>query len=160
MRNKILIITILLVVLFSACQQKVSSELIRFGPDLKVPIVFYFKKGTTREQINHFLENVVGYPHPEGKGHNLLKGITGQFSVRNQEYEGYALDRIDDNERQNILRIINGSPLIYKVFENVVPNEIILDAAMAKKEKEELEKLKNDNRPSKEVKIISSDENK
>lgn len=132
--------------------------MIRSSPDLKVPIVYYFKKGTTQDQINYFLENVTGYPDTAGKGHYLLKGIRGEFLVRNQNYSGYALDRIDEDERQNILQAINSSPLIYKVFENVIPNELILDVAKAKKEKEELEKMKNDRRPKKEIKTISSDE--
>lgn len=134
--------------------------MIKFGPDLKVPIVFYFKKGTTQDQINYFLDNIIGYPDPEGKGTYLMKGTYAQFLVRNQDYEGYAIDRIDEAERQNIIRVINSSPLIYKVFENVIPNEIILDAAKAKKEKEELEQLKNDNRPRKEVKEIKPDEHR
>ena len=151
------ILTILLVAFLSACQKKVSDEMIRSSPDLKVPIVFYFKKGITPEQINHFSNTVIGYPHPGG-GYSLLKGIKIKGSVRNQDYEGFSLDRIDENERQNILQAINSSPLIYKVFENVIPNEIILDTAKAKNEKEELEKMKNDKRPRKEIKTISSGE--
>ena len=62
-------------------------------------------------------------------------------------------------ERGNILRAINSSSLIYKVFENVVPNEIILDPVKAKQEKEELEKLKKDNRPNKTIGVTNSSEN-
>lgn len=157
MKSGISILTILLVALLSGCQKKINDEMIRTSPELKVPIVFYFKKGTTREQINNFSDTVISYPHPGG-GHSLFKGIRGVFLVGNQDYSGYALDRIDEDERQNILRAINSSPLIYKVFENVIPKEIILDAAKAKREKEELEKQKNDKRPKKEVKAISSSE--
>lgn len=160
MKGNLFILILFLVGVLSACQEKVSNEMIEFGPHLKVPIVFFFKKGTSQEQINHFLHNIIGYPAPEGRGTHMMKGISAQFSVRNQDYEGYALDRIDEAERQNILRVINSSPLIYKVFENAVPKEIILDAAKAKKEKEELEQLKKDNRPPKEVIEIKPGEHK
>lgn len=159
MKIKLLISIVLLAFLFS-CHQQVNDEMIYFGPDQKVPIVFYFKKGTTNEEINYFLDNVLGSQRSDGKGKELLKGIQGQFMVRTQDYQGYALDRIDENERENILKAINSSPLIYKVFENVVPNEIVLDPEKAKQEKEELEKLKNDNRPKKTIVVTNSTENK
>ena len=133
------------------------------SPDQKVEILFYFKKDTKNEDVNYFLNNVIGYPHPEGKGHYSMKGIQGQFLVRTQDYEGYAIElrkNITQEERQNILNAINGSPLIYKVFENVIPNEIVLDAVKAKREKEELEKSKQDNRPKKSIVVTNSSENK
>src|SRR5688500_14665857 len=122
---KVFTITILFFLLISACRQQVNDEWIISSPDQKVDIVFYFKKGTTNDEINYFLNNVIGYPHPEGKGHYSMKGIQAQFSVTTQDYKGYAIElrkNIATGERENILNVINSSPLIFKVFENVVPN--------------------------------------
>lgn len=130
------------------------------GPDQNVPIVFYFKKGTSNSEVNYFLDNVIGYQRTDRRGTEFLKGIGGRFLVRAQDYEGYALDRLDENERGNILKAINSSPLIYKVFENVIPKEIILDPVKAGQEKEKAEQLKNDKRPNKTGVVTNSSENK
>lgn len=157
---KVFALAILFILLVSACRQQVNDEWIVSSPNLKVPIIFYFNKGTSNDEINYFLNNVIGYQRSDGRGTEMMRGIRGQFLVRTQDYEGYALDRIDENERENILKVINSSPLIYKVFENVIPNEIVLDPIKAKQEKVELEKLKQDNRPRKTVIVTNSSENK
>ena len=160
MKTKFLILTLLFLSLIPACRQQVNDEWIVSSPDLKVPIVVYFKRGATNDEINYFANNVIGHWRPDGRGNDLLKGIQGIFQVRNQDYQGFALDRIDENERENILKAISSSSLIYKVFENVVPNEIVLDPVKAKQEKEELEKAKRDNRPVKTIVITNSNESR
>jgi hypothetical protein len=124
------------------------------GPNDRIGIVFYFKKEVTNDQINYFLNYELGRPRPDGRGSDLAKGLKGDFLVRAQGYEGYALElspEITDEERQNILIKLQQSPLVFKVFENVVPAEIVLDPSAAKKEKEVLEKAKGDNRPVEQV---------
>ena len=149
---------------FSACQQKPDDSIVKWAdPTDKIPIVFYFKKGTTNDEINYFLDNVIGHQRADGRGTDFLGGMQGTFQVRNQDYEGYAIElrkNITQEERENILRAINNSPLVYKVFENVVPNEIILDPIKAKQEKEELEKAKRDTRPNKSIVVTNSSENR
>ena len=145
------------------CGPQPSNEMIYSGPDRQSDIVYYFKKGTTNDQVNYFLDHDLGVPHPNGKGYDFIPGIQGDFRVITQDYEGYALElrhNVTNKERQNILNVIKNSPLIFKVFENVVPNEIILDSVIAKKEKEELEKAKNDNRPTKRMVVTTNSENK
>ncbi|HEX8249047.1 MAG TPA: hypothetical protein VF599_12790 [Pyrinomonadaceae bacterium] len=162
MRGGFLILIALLSLLFS-CRQQVNDEWIVSNPDLKVSIVFYFKKGTTNDEINYFHDNVVGRQRDDGRGTDFLDGMQVKFQVRNQDYEGYAIDlrkNVTQEERENILQAINSSPLIYKVFENVVPNEIVLDHKKAKQEKEELERTKQDNRLTKAIVVTDSDKNK
>lgn len=158
-----MIVLILLIMPFmAACQQKANDEMITISPDQKSDIVIFFKKGTKNEEINYFLDNVAGRQRPDGRGTEFLNGMQSQFQIRNQDYEGFAIELRDNatkEERENILKAVNSSPLVYKVFENVVPNEIVLDPVKAKQEKEELEKLKNDNRPKKTVVITNSTEN-
>lgn len=160
---RVFIITSLFLFTFSACHHQINDEWIVSSPSQKADIVLYFKKGTKNDDVNYFLDNVIGYQRADGRGTNLMQGIQGQFSVRNQDYEGYAIElrkSVTSEERESILNAIKNSPLIFKVFENVVPNEIVLDAAKAKKEKEELEKVKQDNRPAKTIVVTNSAENK
>lgn len=165
MKMKFIFLPLIIFVLtsISACQQKIDDPIVKWSnPSDKIPIVFYFKKETTNDEINYFLDNVNGHQRADGRGTDLLDGMKGRFLVRNQDYVGYGIElrnNITQEQRENILKAINNSPLIYKVFENVIPNEIILDPVKAKQEKEELEKAKQDNRPKKTVGVTNSSEN-
>jgi hypothetical protein len=100
------------------------------GPDDRADILFFFKKETSNDEINHFLHYEVGVPDPNGHGFGLMEGIRGWFVVYRQGYEGYALEllpNITPEQRRKILDVIDNSPIIFRVYENVVPNEIILD---------------------------------
>ena len=158
---KVFLITILLF-LCSCHQQQVNDEWIKYGPDQKVDILYYFKKETTNDEVNYFLNNVLSRPRADGRGYSSIEGIQGDFYVRTQNYEGYAIElkkNVTPEEREHILKLINTSPLIHKVFENVIPKDIILDSIKAKKEKEDLEKTKQDNRPTKTIVVTNSSEN-
>jgi hypothetical protein len=81
------------------------------------------------------------------------------MNVAKQSYEGYAIELkpgSSDLERQNILNLLRNSPLIFKVFENVIPDEVIVDPGNTKSETEEPERARNDNRPTKRKVIVSN----
>lgn len=160
-KMKFVFLILSICVLTSVCarQQKIDDELVKSGPNLKAPIAFYFKKGTTYEEIESFRENVIGVRHPEGRGYGYINGILGTYTITTQDYKGYVLDEIDEEERENVLKAINSSPLIYRVFENVVPNELVLDPVKAKEEREQIEKANRDNRPTKTIRVTNSNQN-
>jgi hypothetical protein len=163
MKKYFIILVLLIMPFMVACQQKANDEMISISPDQKSDIVVFFKKGTKNEEINYFLDNVAGRQRADGRGTEFLDGMQSRFQIRNQDYEGVAIELRENatqGERENILKAINSSPLVYKVFENVVPNEVVLDPVKAKQEKEAQEKLKNDNRPNKTVVVTNSTENK
>lgn len=156
------ILVLLLVLVAIGCEPSISDEMYHYGPDRESDIVFYFNRGTTNEQINDFLDNQLSDPQPSG-GHWPKPGVEVTFMVRAQDFEGYAITlRPDatDEERGNILGVLNKSPLIYKVFENITPNNIILDSAKAKKELKELEKSKDKNRTTEQIVTTVSPENR
>jgi hypothetical protein len=133
-----------------------------YGPDRKSDIVFYFNRGTTNDQINNFLDNQLSDPQPSG-GHWSKPGVEATFMVRAQDFEGYAITlrpNVTDEERESILGVLDNSPLIYRVFENVTPNDIVLDSVKAKQELKALERSKNDNRPTKPIVTADSSENR
>ena len=157
-----LILSIFVLTSVSACQQKVVDEWVKMNPDQKVDILFYFKKDTKNDDVNYFLNNVISTPREDGRGYSSMEGTQAMFLVRTQDFEGYAIKLFESakpEERENILKAINSSPSIYKVFENVVPNEIVLDPVKAKQEKVELEKAKQDTRPNKKVVVTNSSKN-
>jgi hypothetical protein len=156
------ILSVFVLTSISACQQKVVDEWVKMNPDQKVDILFYFKKDTKNDDVNYFLNNVIGTPREDGRGYSSMEGSQAMFLVRTQDFEGYAIKLFESakpEERENILKAINSSPLIYKVFENVVPNELVLDPVKAQQEKEQLEKVKRDNRPTKTILVTNSNQN-
>jgi len=157
--------TLILASLFLAlgCGPNISDKMYYSGPDRESDIVFYFKKNTTNDQVNDFLNNKLSDPDPRPGGHWPKPGVADTFLVRTQDFEGYAITLtadVTDEQRQTILRVLNESPLIYKVFENVTPNEIVLDPEKAAKEKEELEKAKSQNQPAKQMIVTNKSENR
>lgn len=58
--------------------------------------------------------------------------------LRKDDYEGSALtltEGITGEERSSIHRILNTSPIVYRVFENVTPDEIDLESIEKDKNK-------------------------
>jgi len=136
------------------CGRSIPDTWVRSSPADRVGIVFYFKKEVTNDQINHFLDYELGRPTPDGRGSDLPEEVKGDFLVRAQGFEGYALElspNITKEQHEKIMTTLKQSPLIFKVFENAIPDEIILDPIAAKKEKEDSEKSARDGRPTKRV---------
>ena len=152
MSLRISLILVFFSTFLAGCTERVYDDrMIEYSPSRRADIVYYFRKGTTNAQLNEFINKTLGVPHPGG-GYSSLPGIQGDIYVITQGYEGYAITlRVNatDEQRQLILSLLKESPLIFKVFEDVSPNEIVLDPAIAKKEKEERDKATNDNRPTK-----------
>lgn len=123
----ILLAILLLGVQLNSCSGKNSSnEITPFGPNELTGLVIFFKKGTTREQIETFYEDVVSVPRPD-KGYDLPDGVALRYSIRNGDYEGVGITFSTDatpEQREKLKQAIKGSPVVYKVYENVVPNEI------------------------------------
>ncbi|MGH9946913.1 MAG: hypothetical protein ACRD6X_06930 [Pyrinomonadaceae bacterium] len=111
----------------SCDSERKSDEMIKFGPDKFTSIVVFFKKETTTEQKEAFENTVISKPHPEGKGHDLPDGVVLSYFIRNGDYEGYGLTFSTDatpRQREQLKKAINESSIVYKVYEDVVPNEI------------------------------------
>ena len=97
------------------------------GPNDPASVVLFFKKDTTYEQREAFDKTILSYPHPEGKGYYLQPGIASTLYVRNSDYEGYAIQFSTDatsEQRERLKRSIRESPIVYKVYENVIPSQI------------------------------------
>lgn len=66
-------------------------------------------------------------PRPDLGGHDLPDGVAVQYLVRNADYEGVGITFSTDatlEQREQLKKAIGSSPIVYKVFENIVPDEI------------------------------------
>lgn len=129
---KLVILTIICGILFQqiSCGYPETPMIKLKGPEDRNDLVFFYRKDATYEQKEHFQNTVTHKPHPEGKGYYLQDGVIDLFIVRNSDFEGYAINfskNATPEQREKLKRAIESSPIVYKVFENVVPNEIKLE---------------------------------
>lgn len=135
MKNWILMFGTALLVLVGghSCQAQDENEAINeMGPDVRSELVYFFKKGTDWKEILEFNRTVISDPAPNGTGFSSLPGIMTVVKIEIQGYEGGAInfqpDSTDD-EKALVKRRVSDSKIVFRHFENVIPNEIpALDA--------------------------------
>jgi len=112
----------------TSCTNQTEKQVVKWGgPDKATALLFFFKKDTTHEQIEDFNNKLLSEPHPQGKGYYMLAGIAYQFSLKEAGYEGMGINFSTDATPELIEQLKNNiqeSPIVYKVYENIVPSEI------------------------------------
>jgi hypothetical protein len=112
-----------------SCYQQ-SDKLIEMGgPSKNTNLVVFFNKGVSHEQIKTFYDDILSKPSPYGKntGYDLQDGMASRFRLLNGNYEGVGINFSTDvtpEQRERLKKNIRESPIVYKVYENVVPSEI------------------------------------
>ena len=98
------------------------------SPEVGAELVFFFKKGTTSDEIFQFGRTVTGIPNPNNNtGFSDLPGIMTGVRVIINGFEGEAINfkpNATEEEKAFVKKRVSESPLVYKVYENVVPSEI------------------------------------
>lgn len=90
----------------------------------KYSMVIFFKTGTTEKQVDKFVEERIFLPK-DAKGFSFRKGIYALSRISPfQNHLAVAINISDEADRKAILELIQSSPVIYKVLENVSLNEI------------------------------------
>jgi hypothetical protein len=112
--------------LLASCGTRQSSEIQPIGPDVGYDLVIYFKDGTTRDQIEEFWETVLA---TRGEtGHDLSPGIRSVLRVAPvQGHEAVAVSfssNATPTERQDVKNRVTNSPIVYRVMENVKPDDV------------------------------------
>lgn len=103
---------------------------VKFGPDVKASLVVLFPKNVSPSEENEFVDNVIGFPDPRGKGHDMLHGIQEIFTVNVDSHHGYAIQLAQDisaAEASAVKDRINHGPMVWKVYENVAAAKIKLE---------------------------------
>ena len=95
------------------------------GPDVKADLVVFFKTGATADEIYTFAKETIA--NPTDRGHTSLPGMRETLLVSIDGHQGYAIrffPNATDAQRKHVRSRIDASPLVFKVMENVVPNDI------------------------------------
>lgn len=104
-----------------------SNVMIKMGPGQPADVVYLFKEGTTWEQILDFQRTVTGIPDENGTGYAALPGEMSGVAVRVRGHDAEAI-RFKPNATIEEKTLYKGrlaaSPLIYAVYENVIPSRI------------------------------------
>jgi hypothetical protein len=101
--------------------------MIEMGPDVPAALVYFFKKETTDDQIFEFQRTVVGIPDSKGSGYWSLPGMGSTVRIEVSGYVGEAINfqpNATEEQKAFVKKRVVESPLIYKVYENVIPNRI------------------------------------
>ncbi|MBV6497447.1 MAG: hypothetical protein DYH05_08465 [Acidobacteria bacterium ACB1] len=99
-----------------------------FNRDSKVELLFFYKKEATYEQRKYFDENIL--MKNTDRGQYMREGVKAVFGIDKDGYIGFGITFLRDatkEQREDIKKILTESPLVYRVFEDVVPNEIKLE---------------------------------
>lgn len=113
----------------TSCNHQEVDPIIKWkGLDNENDIVFLFKKNTTYKNIEDFKHNVLYKPYVEGYGRDHQDGIADlTVGIKISDFEGGFVNFSKDatfEQRKKLATDIESSPIIYKVYENIVPNEI------------------------------------
>ena len=98
-----------------------------FNVDSKAELLFFFKKESSKEARNYFYENMLN--KPVQSGYLPRDGVQALFGVDRNGYEGFGITFRSDatkEQREDIKKRLGESPIVYKVFENVLPKEVDL----------------------------------
>lgn len=131
MLYKLLMITFLSFTLtqVQSCNKDKQEEVTEFfNIDSKVELLFFYKKEATYEQRKYFDENIL--MKPVKGGHWVRDGVQTVFGIDKNGYEGFGITfrpNATKEQREDIKKRLEESPIVYKVFENVVPNEVKLE---------------------------------
>lgn len=96
-----------------------------FNVESKVELLFFFTKDSSRNDRDYFYENI--FMKNSDRGYYPRDGVQAVFGIDRNGYEGFGVKFRPDatkEQRENIKKILTESPVVYKVYENVVPNEI------------------------------------
>jgi hypothetical protein len=97
-------------------------------PNGVADLVIVYRKETTDEQIEDFLNNVLAHRRPDVRGHEFLPAIG--LVARESDIPGYKATDIKYRsdapqwQRDEVKRAALSSPIVYKVLEDVAPSKI------------------------------------
>lgn len=93
----------------------------------KADVVFFYKADLTDGQMEEANRTLIEKQRPDNRGHDLPDGVSGIFMVRNGKYEGFSVNfwpNATKEQKCNVIKALRESAAVFRVFENVDPNEI------------------------------------
>ena len=96
-----------------------------FNINSQVELLFFYKKDISREEKDYFYENI--FMKNSERGYYPRDGVKAVFGIDKNGYEGFGIafrSEAAKEQRESIKKILKDSTVVYKVYENVIPNEI------------------------------------
>lgn len=104
---------------------------VRFGPDVMADVVILFQQGTTPDQIDEFHKTVLQPPDSSDRHALGVSAIEEYLRLpKVHGFEAVFLQLRSDLkpiDRKFFIQEILRSPIVHRVFEDVVPSQISLD---------------------------------
>jgi hypothetical protein len=98
------------------------------GPGVKASLVIFFKTDVSDSQVESFLDEVLTDNAPDGHQFVDKSGVGTILRITDvQKHKGIAvtfLEKATDEQRRQIKSMVIASPMVYKIFENVEPNNL------------------------------------
>ena len=115
--------------LCSACfSGRPENEMRPIGPDVSYDLLIYFKSDASHDQIDTFHKTVLSRPDPEGRGDDLAPGVGMLLAIGPVEgHAGFAINFFPSatiDQRHNLIRAVTESPIVYRVLEKTIPDNV------------------------------------
>ena len=97
-----------------------------FSVNSKADLLFFFKKDSSRESRDSFYQTVLNKPLGDGT-YWPRDGVETTFAIERSGYQGFAIklqDGATAELRKDLRRVLTESGLVYKVYENLAPEDI------------------------------------
>lgn len=110
-----------------SCQAQRDDRINVMGPDVRAELVLFFNRDVDWKEILEFNRTVIGIPGPNGTDYSSLPGMMTKVKIDRDGFEGEAINfqpDATDDEKAFVKKRVSESPLVYKIYENVVPNQI------------------------------------
>ncbi len=112
-----------------SCRQQEDAPVVKWkGNNDRNDLVFLFRKGITYEQKEAFQNTILYKPRADGRGQDHQDGVVDTMvGTIKDDYEGGIVNFSQDatlEQRERLKKAIEASPIVYKVYENVVPSQI------------------------------------
>lgn len=103
------------------------------GSDQRADLVVFYRPGASHDEINHFIDTVLHAPRTR-RGEALSRGVCSFLAVTRERpggrVDGAAVNYCADTtavDRDAIRQAVRASPIVFRQFENAVPDEVPLD---------------------------------
>jgi hypothetical protein len=114
------------ILLLSACSP--AQHKVRVGPDVRADIVVLFVPDASSEAIETFWHQVLQSKRPDGRGYEFRLGVMS--ALRCPRLDGHEAIAVNFHpsavqaQRDELMRNVEASPLVYMTFQDAVPLEI------------------------------------
>lgn len=107
-----------------------KQKIVKFGPQVRASLVIVLKPGLTDEDVEAFRRDVLQIQLSSEGERKYLAGVSQYLRVPAiEKHEVIALtfqEGINKAEREEVLRRVNSSPLVFKVYEDLAPADVKL----------------------------------